>query len=1761
MKKKREKHTIHPLTFIFFWIIFLASNVSAEIKLDAVYPTLGEMGQNLIVTLKGTGFYAYSTRVSMYLDSGNRQAIVGTADTPIVARGVAVSGNYAYVADGSSGIQVIDISSSSNPQLIGLGANTPGSAIDLVISDSYVYVADGSKGLQIIDVSTPSSPEIIGSVDTPGSARDVAVSGSYAYVADSSSGLHIIDISTPSEPINVGDPIPMPGSYEADCVAVSGSYAYVAGGYWGGLQVVDISNPSAPQIIGTGVVTPGIPNDVTISGNYAYVADSAEGLQVIDISTPSSPQIVGSVETADDAQRIVISGNYAYVADRWGGLQVIDVSIPSHPLIIGSIDTPDSAYGVAVSGSYAYVGDGYLGLHVIDISMLSRAQFAFSMDSMDMGEEAFEQAQNITLSGNYAYIGCGGLKVVDISTPSAPHFEGSLEVSFGDIAVSGNYAYVTVGYDGLKVIDISTPSAPQTVGTGVDTPGYAGNLAISGHYAYVGDNDGGLQVIDISTPSNPQLVGSEENLYGGDVAVSGNYAYVIGSGKLEVIDISASTNPHIVGSVEQTGYASVAVSGNYAYVATNHSSERKGLEVIDISTPSSPQVVRLLDLPGWPNFVTISGSYAYVLDTDVGIQVIDISSPTNPIVIGVLSTLSLPYWVAVSGNFAYVADGKAGLTILPVPVEIEPVNVNSQTEISLSLPSPLVKGRYTLRVFWTLENDELSGAVSFTNDESILNSKAIVVAGGGPEAEGGTLWEETKQCANKAYDALILQGYQHDSIFYMSMESGNSYVDPFNPNDMKSDLANAITTWANNATQLLLFFADHGQAEQFVLYKDGQSTQILNAQELDGWLDSLQNNGINHPPVTFIYDACESGSFVSKMRPPAGKDRVVITSSSYEPAYFLENGKTSFSFQFWDSTLLNQGNLGDSFSDARGIMQSYQSAQLEANWDYEGNANESMDISIADGMTIQRGGYAYIGVHPFVTNVSDPQTISSETEATIWASGVIDAESVWALIIPPDVNPDNPGTPIETLPSIQLTDPDGDRIYQETYTSFNKEGTYVIVIKAQAPYELYSYVQGAMINQTIYSPPMYTSVTKTSGDPGIEPDSYEDDDIFSQASPIVANDYAPQSHNFHDVGDVDWVKFYGLLSEIYKVKAYSLGVTCDVVVELYGSDGTTLLAGPKNDAGTGEDEFLEWTCPQEGVYYVKITSVNTNYGENVRYDLKVYRPIGGEPGKLIGQVTDSQDNAIGDAFINTNLGSTWTYPNGYYWLYLPSGTHSVSVTATGYDPGSATVNIQAGNDTIEHFVMQAANQAPTDINLSSTSVAENLAVETTVGTFSTTDPDTEDSHSYSLVSGDGDSDNGSFTINGSELRTAAEFDYEAKSSYSIRVQTDDNNGGTYEKEFIITITDANDAPDAVNDSFSVLEDSSSNSLDVLSNDTDPDAGDTRTIISLGATSNGGTVSTDGSTVTYTPAAGYVGQETFDYTIQDSGTPQLTDTATVTVTVNNVNDPPTVANPIPDQDATVDIFFSFQFAAETFSDPDIGDTLSYSATLSDSTPLPDWLNFDEPTRTFSGTPSPGDVGTITIRVTATDNGTPPANIFDDFNLSIGIQINLKKGFNLVAIPEDVSGQPDLRDWLPTLGSSAEIEKVMAYDVGAGKYITLIPEDPSNPIVILSGGEGLIVYAMQDKEVPFVSLFCSDLDLNQGFNLIGIACPPENYTAFQLLTALGSSNVVSVQRYSTEKGMFETAGFDQSSTLSGVDFPITAGEGYFIYMKQEVLDVTF
>ena len=123
---------------------------------------------------------------------------------------------------------------------------------------------------------------------------------------------------------------------------------------------------------------------------------------------------------------------------------------------------------------------------------------------------------------------------------------------------------------------------------------------------------------------------------------------------------------------------------------------------------------------------------------------------------------------------------------------------------------------------------------------------------------------------------------------------------------------------------------------------------------------------------------------------------------------------------------------------------------------------------------------------------------------------------------------------------------------------------------------------------------------------------------------------------------------------------------------------------------------------------------------------------------------------------------------------------------------------------------------------------------------------------------------------------------------------------------------------------------------------------------------------------------------FSFTVGPDDTSSLIE-ADFQITVEPVNDSPVLANVITDQTVTRDSEFSFAIASDTFTDADLDDSLSYSATLVSGGNLPTWLTFDSSSQTFNGTPNASHIGTLDIEITAADNANAIAQ--GQFELTI------------------------------------------------------------------------------------------------------------------------------------------------------------------------------
>jgi large repetitive protein len=210
--------------------------------------------------------------------------------------------------------------------------------------------------------------------------------------------------------------------------------------------------------------------------------------------------------------------------------------------------------------------------------------------------------------------------------------------------------------------------------------------------------------------------------------------------------------------------------------------------------------------------------------------------------------------------------------------------------------------------------------------------------------------------------------------------------------------------------------------------------------------------------------------------------------------------------------------------------------------------------------------------------------------------------------------------------------------------------------------------------------------------------------------------------------------------------------------------------------------------------------------------------------------------------------------------------------------------------------------------------------------------------------------------------------------------------------FVITVTGANDAPVAGDDSVTTNEDTPVD-ITVASNDSDPD-GDTLTRVVTTNPAYGTAVVNSNGTIKYTPNANFSGTDSFVYRVTDGN--NLSDTATVSITVTAVNDSPSFANiPTPTPINEDELLQTINITGIT-AGGDESQVMLLTATSSNTTLIPNPnINYTSPNSTgsISYTPLANANGQSTITVTLRDAGA-------DGNLNTADDQTYSQSFNVV-----------------------------------------------------------------------------------------------------------------------------------------------------------------
>lgn len=593
--------------------LFTAATTAAQAGPVPIAATSGATTEQTSVGVSGA-FPGMVSRVYDYADF--------TTYTPPEAtfvKGVAVSGNRAYVETFSSpfqlipGYQAIDVYDISNPDEPVWMDATELPTDDLSVSYLYVY---GNNLISVepdyICVYSLASQVPALTALFPATPWQWTMNNGVLYVSPYGSGE--ISSTIPIDLYNFTTGTPVHSHYELPVpvpeidsgfpsISGSGNFVYVGAASTNGtptftIATYDISQ-SPPSLVSTVVTGSTTVYYLSVVGTLLF-ADS----QVYDISnvtpvlTATLPIPIESVWGVQGNDVLVSVGSEQNGAP---GFAVVDISSPANPVVRANVTdllswdffSPGTATW-APNGRF-YVADGTGGFGIYNATKSGGpATMTFASDFVYIYDQVIEQ-QTLYAAAVYGS-GAGGVACYDLSS-GTPSLLGTLmysnDSSFA-IQVSGTTVFLGLA-DSLKVVNVSNPQSPVEIGS-VSIPVNA--LVLSGDTLFVGTGDGRLVVFDVSTPAAPTQIASVAMPLPSTMRLSGTLLLVAAAQSgLLVFDVSTPSAPVMLSQFSPSVSAPVWDVASLGGSAVMLAADNSGIVTVDISSPSNPKQLYQQPLP------------------------------------------------------------------------------------------------------------------------------------------------------------------------------------------------------------------------------------------------------------------------------------------------------------------------------------------------------------------------------------------------------------------------------------------------------------------------------------------------------------------------------------------------------------------------------------------------------------------------------------------------------------------------------------------------------------------------------------------------------------------------------------------------------------------------------------------------------------------------------------------------------------------------------------------------------------------------------------------------------------------------------------------------------------------------------------------------------------------------------------------------------------------------------------------------------------
>jgi subtilisin family serine protease len=604
-----------------------------------------------------------------------------------------VAGDLIYAAD--SARQLIIINKNTLQPVTTM--NVP-DIFDVDVVDNYAYIAAGQNGLQVIDISNTNLPVLVGSFNqfVPSRvAKSVVCNGLVACLAGDGYAV-LVPVYNKSKIytyVEMFAPSYIFTNRIPD-MTISGDYLYIASKSLFVCKFVDGNYiPKAIFERDKGCTIAALNGSSTLALYTPSTILDTKGIGIYDIHKLESTNGIGYYSFWQSVSEMKMSNNAIYILNNMG-LEILENPLPN---IAPSISVPSLSHG-SISGCSVSATMSDDGAPANSVLTSRWSLFDGPSNATFSNDTWLTTNVNGCVPGDYMFTltaSDGDKETNELTWVNVSKYLNKNSMSYTtmipgdsyyDRAVKQNGYLFIMHRNNLDIFNTAHPSNPVLESSFVNGTDYLMDFYVEGNYIYTA-GDKGFTIIDISNKSNPVEIARRDDVQGCNqakaVTVAGNYAYVVYYGNtvgsldgLYVIDISNKTNPQVLNFYREiVGSEKIIESNGYLYTSSN-----AGFDIFSLENPETPTFLSNLDV-GYFKGLSVFGNYVYAVIYNV-LRIFDVTDKFHPFIAGQqiypIMDNGMRRSCGVFGQYLFISGGQYGdgLNIWNIADKANPVHVD-----------------------------------------------------------------------------------------------------------------------------------------------------------------------------------------------------------------------------------------------------------------------------------------------------------------------------------------------------------------------------------------------------------------------------------------------------------------------------------------------------------------------------------------------------------------------------------------------------------------------------------------------------------------------------------------------------------------------------------------------------------------------------------------------------------------------------------------------------------------------------------------------------------------------------------------------------------------------------------------------------------------------------------------------------------------------------------------------------------------------------